>query len=168
MIFWYFDLKVCNQLYYTNEKLDSIIFNQIEKYLSEVTNRFHKNALTRLRISAHRLHIETGRHRRYEKELKAYVNTPKEERKCCTCPEEIEDEYHFLFRCTRNHNLRRIFYKEVSKKHTTFSESNEKEKIKILFDCTDTETIKKFAKFVYQSFHIKSKRTGFDKCESNI
>ena len=36
-----------------------------EKYLDSIDNRHHNAALTKLKISAHRLHIETGRHKRY-------------------------------------------------------------------------------------------------------
>ena len=56
----------------------------------------HKFALTKLRISAHKLHIETGGYKKYDKVTKAYVNTPKEERTCSSCTNKIEDEYHFL------------------------------------------------------------------------
>ena len=37
-----------------------------EKYLDFIDNRQHMAALTKLRISAHRLHIETGRYKRYD------------------------------------------------------------------------------------------------------
>ena len=47
---------------------------KIEPYPNLVENS-SQNALTRLRISAHSLHIETGRYKRYDKELKAYTNT---------------------------------------------------------------------------------------------
>ena len=73
---------------------------KMEPYLNLVENRSHKNGSTRLRISVHSLHIETGCYKRYEKDLKAYTNTPKGERKCPIHTDDIEDEYHFLFMCT--------------------------------------------------------------------
>ena len=42
---------------------------EFEKYLSWVKDR-HKFALTKLRISAHRLHVETGRYKKYDKKMK--------------------------------------------------------------------------------------------------
>ena len=42
-----------------------------EPYLNLVEKRSHKNALTRLRISAHSLHIETRRYKRYDNDVKA-------------------------------------------------------------------------------------------------
>ena len=74
-----------------------------------VENRAHKNSLTRLRISAQSLHIETGRYKRYDKDIKAYTNTSRAERKCPVCTDDIEDEYHFLFKCTNNKKLRNSF-----------------------------------------------------------
>ena len=47
-----------------------------ENYLDFIDNRQHKAALTKLRISAHRLHIETGRYKRYDYNLRRYINNP--------------------------------------------------------------------------------------------
>ena len=45
---------------------------------------------TKLRISGHKLAIETGRH----------SGTPREERKCTLCNlKEVETEFHFLLTC---------------------------------------------------------------------
>ena len=43
---------------------------KFENYL-QIKDRQHKAALTKLRISAHKLHIETGRYKKYDKELKS-------------------------------------------------------------------------------------------------
>ena len=51
--------------------------------------------LTKLRISAHFLAIETGR----------YNNTPKEHRFCKHCPTSVENEYHFILYCSKFDNL---------------------------------------------------------------
>ena len=64
-----------------------------ETYLTEVTNSKHRIAMTKLRLSGHRLEIETGR----------YSNTAAETRLCSYCQftgqETVEDEMHFLLRC---------------------------------------------------------------------
>ena len=73
----------------------------------QIKDRKRRAALTNLRISAHKLHTETGRYKKYDQELKKYTNIPKDERRCQTCPNEVEDEYHFLFKCQRNLALRR-------------------------------------------------------------
>ena len=95
---WLRDVSECNKLEFYSDIKSKF---KIEPYLNLVENRSHKNALTRLRISAHSLHIETGcilkRYKRYDKDLKAYTNTPRGKRKCPICTGDIEDEYHFLF-----------------------------------------------------------------------
>ena len=59
-----------------------------EDYLHQVTNTRHRIALTKLRLSNHKLAIETGRYSRPFKKP--------EERICPICKIEMEDEYHFL------------------------------------------------------------------------
>ena len=69
----------------------------IERYLTYITNITHRTDLTRLRLSSHSLHIETGRHN----------STPRENRKCTFCrTDAIEDETHFLIRCPIYQNIR--------------------------------------------------------------
>ena len=62
-----------------------------EDYLHQVTNTRHRIALTKLRLSNHKLAIETGRYSRAFKKP--------EERICPICKVEMEDEYHFLNIC---------------------------------------------------------------------
>ena len=85
-----------------------------ENYLDFIDNRQHKTALTKLRISAHRLHTETRRYKRYDYNLRRYINTPREERTCSVCVYEIEDKYHFLFECEKNKALRKEFYRKTT------------------------------------------------------
>ena len=59
-------------------------------------NRKHKTALTKLRISAHRLHIEKGRYKRYDNNLKQNVTTPIEQRTCSVWRGQVKIEYQFL------------------------------------------------------------------------
>ena len=59
-----------------------------EDYLHQVTNTQHRIALTKLRLSNHKLAIERGRHSRPFKKPA--------ERICPICKIEMEDEYHFL------------------------------------------------------------------------
>ena len=62
-------------------------------------NPFGKT-LVNLRISSHKLRIETGRH----------DNTPRDIRLCnlCNC-NRIEDETHFLLDCPRFSSIRDVF-----------------------------------------------------------
>ena len=70
-----------------------------EDYLHQVTNTRHRIALTKLRLSNHKLAIETGRYSRPSKKPA--------ERTCPICKIEMEDEYHFLYGLlTRKNDVR--------------------------------------------------------------
>ena len=75
----------------------------LEKYLTILNNFHYKRSICRLRISSRRLQIETGRYR----------NVPRDERICQKCSEnEIEDEVHFLIKCSETRWLENnYFYK---------------------------------------------------------
>ena len=76
-----------------------------ENYLSIVTNAKHRAALTKLRISAHNLEIETGR----------YKKIPSSSRKCTVCDQnKVEDEMHFLLECKLYENERTQMFKEIN------------------------------------------------------
>eukprot|EP00732_Lithocolla_globosa_P001139 Lithocolla_globosa_v1_NODE_518_length_3838_cov_6.179752.p1 type:complete len:838 gc:universal NODE_518_length_3838_cov_6.179752:2520-7(-) len=70
-----------------------------EPYLEIVGNRFHRAALARLRCGTHDLRIERGR----------YTNpkTPADQRFCeCCTSGSVEDEFHFLMKCSLYADLR--------------------------------------------------------------
>ena len=75
-----------------------------EKYLDIVMNPDYRKALTKLRISDHKLEIETGR----------YQLVPSEQRKCKQCKHgSVEDEIHFLFICNKHDQLRSSLWQSV-------------------------------------------------------
>ena len=63
-----------------------------EKYLYLVENVKHRQSLTRFRLSSHSLSIETGRHRRIERDSRI----------CPFCVDIVEDEVHFLLEHYKN------------------------------------------------------------------
>ncbi len=69
-----------------------------ESYLQYIKNTKHCNALTKLRVSSHKLRIETGR----------YEKIPPEKRTCSLC-NVPETEIHFLIECHKNHCNRQTF-----------------------------------------------------------
>ena len=75
----------------TYRKFKAIENYECEDYLRQVTNIRHWITLTKLRLSNHKLAIETGRYvRPYKKP---------EEGICPTCKKDVEDEIHFLTLC---------------------------------------------------------------------
>ena len=67
-----------------------------EKYLTEIRNISIRQQVTKFWLSNHKLAIETGRHEGVERD----------ERVCPFCPNEVEDEVHFLLKCPILKHLR--------------------------------------------------------------
>jgi hypothetical protein len=70
-------------------------------YLDIISAEKFRTALTRLRVSSHRLAVETGRWHKPN-------SIPYELRKCTVC-DVLEDEYHFMLECSSYTNLRNIY-----------------------------------------------------------
>ena len=73
---------------------------QVAGYITAIKNTHQRISVTKLRLSAHKLNIETGR----------YTNTPRENRICTFCNDNaVEDETHFLRDCTLYNKIRESF-----------------------------------------------------------
>ena len=121
---------------------------ELEKYLLNVKNRQYRVALTKLRISAHSLHIETGR---YHKPMKTPVN----DRICLHCDLGIiENEEHFLLSCTKYDALRNKMINEILEVLPTFLLLANKDKVLLMLDCYkgDMEISNIVSKCVYAAF----------------
>ena len=71
-----------------------------EKYINEIRNLNYRRSITKFRISAHRLKIETMR----------YIKLDRSERLCTKCSTgAIEDEQHFLMECSKFNAFRNRF-----------------------------------------------------------
>lgn len=74
------------------------------EYLNHILYDKHRKALSRLRLSSHRLRIESGR---YDKKC------PINERKCIYCnSNDVEDECHFVLVCDFYTELRKLYIKQ--------------------------------------------------------
>ena len=76
-------------------------------YLDLTRKNPFRKTLVKLRISSHKLRIETGR----------YDNIPRDERLCnlCNC-NRIEDETHFLLDCPSFSSIREMFFSKLESK----------------------------------------------------
>ena len=114
----------------------------MELYLTEVTNTKHRCALTKLRLSAHRLEIETGRYS---------GNTLAENRFCTYCQfegrEVVEDETHFLITCPMYENIRENMFPSHILQDDNMTDQQKFVEIMTNYDAKNT------AKFVYQAFN---------------
>ena len=73
-------------------------------YLEALNVKIFRVAMTKLRVSSHRLEIEVGRCARSNR-------THIDERKCRYC-NKLEDEFHFLLECTLYVELRKKYIKK--------------------------------------------------------
>ena len=94
---WYADITDSRILYYYKHVKTTFGY---EHYLDKIVNPKLRSVLTKLRISAHNLRVETGRYGRNRLE--------RNERKCLICANsnDIEDEYHFIILCNVYNDLR--------------------------------------------------------------
>jgi hypothetical protein len=80
---------------------------ELSPYLLILDNQKHRHALTKLRLSSHKLNIEKGRHR----------NISREDRKCLMCSRnDLKDEYHFVLVCDAYKSLRKNIYQKYIQK----------------------------------------------------
>ena len=86
--------------------IDSLIKHdyKISSYLDLIRNSANRKDLVKIRISNHKLMIETGR----------YNQTSRNNRFCPICSSGIiGDEVHFLFHCPKYSIPRKKFYNQI-------------------------------------------------------
>ena len=115
---------------------------QFEKYL-DILPINKRAALSRLRLSSHKLLIETGRYsnRRLERN----------ERKCTFCDmNDLEDEYHFVLVCPLYADLRQKYIKKYFYKKPSVHKFIE------LMSTKNNSILKNLSKFVLEAFKCRS------------
>ena len=111
---------------------------KFENYLLH-KNRKERVALTKLRISDHKLMIEVGRH----------TDIPREQRFCHMCENEIEDEEHFTTTC-RIYGTLNGFWNKIRDKYPQTSQLSNKEKFIFLMTQEDHEITSELLKKNYE------------------
>ena len=115
-----------------------------ENYLK--TNNYSlRNAITKLRISAHNLPIETGR----------YTNTPREDRICPLCKVGVGNELHYLLECTNNNlvNNRNEILNKIKDDDPAFGDLNKAQPMKFILT-RDTDQLKYTGLLCYKTLKI--------------
>ena len=112
-----------------------------EKYLGDTSNIKHRQAVTKFRISSHRLPVESGRY-----------NIPFDKRTCKLCNlNEVGNEHHYLMQCS-NTLLKEIRYSFIQKLHqiiSSFSLFNGQDLFLYIISMKDRSITKLVAKFCY-------------------
>ena len=97
--------------------------------------------MTRYRISAHTLGIETGRYK--------HPVTPLCERKCKYCESnEIDDEKHFILRCDTFKIKRQCFMSRMNALYSNFNNLSSDQQLKFILCPSTVESAKCVSKFL--------------------
>ena len=110
-----------------------------EKYLDNIVENKFRTALTRFRLSSHRLAIETGR----------FQNLPRDERLCTHCKTIIENEYHFLLTCPLYRDIRLKYLKPYFCRWPTIHKFDQ------LMSTTSAKCTLNLSKYVYFAMKLK-------------
>lgn len=116
----------------------------MENYL-KVNDYENRKAISKLRTSSHHLRIETGR----------WTNVAREHRICIQCRQNtVEDEYHFLFDCSRHISERNISFEKIKNKTNIdlFDTPQRTENLQLLFKSNSICSLNILGKFIRNSF----------------
>jgi len=115
-----------------------------ETYLYDINNFEIRKAITQLRISSHKLNIETGR----------YYNVAPDQRFCPFCPKHIEDEFHFLMECSRYAILRNELFTFLESSTADFKRLDATDRFVYIFGCHDSHNAR-IGKYIKDCFAIR-------------
>ncbi len=119
------------------EHCSTEIFQTLEHqpYLDIIAVRKFRVALTKLRVSSHRLEIEAGRWHKP-------ISTPFDMRKCHIC-NVLEDEFHFVILCPLYNDLRMKYIPNYYRQRYTLIQ---------LFNSDNKNLYQEFSNLYLQSF----------------
>ena len=115
-----------------------------EKYLNEIKNEAVRQSLTKFRLSNHILSIEKGRH--------TTPKTPKEVRFCPFCPNNVEDEIHFLLSCPVYRIPRSDMINAMTNENPSFCQKSEKHQFVELMNPKNAQRV---SKVIHNLFEIR-------------
>ena len=117
----------------------------LEPYIEVISIKKHRNALEKLRLSDHKLKIQSGRQTR--------PIIPRELRRCSYCPQTVEDEAHFLFECIEDQELKSIFYNKLISVFPDINDiTNKQMKYKAVMKIQDPDLLKSLGYLVHKLF----------------
>ena len=121
-----------------------------ERYLGEVKNQAHRKAMTKIRLSCHRLQIESGRY--------TVPKTPREQRFCTKCKAQntihLDDEINFLLHCPILNDLRSTLMDIVNSYCKNFNHLTDLNKVIYLLN-SEGDVCRAVAKFCHDGLQLK-------------
>ena len=114
---------------------------KVEPYIENICNRSQRSWLSRYRVSAHNLRIETGRY--------TCPVTPPQKRVCLFCDNnEIDTEEHFVLKCQTFSLKRNCFFGRMSALIPGFTDMCARDKLLTILCPAKTEVAKTVSKFL--------------------
>ena len=112
-------------------------------YLTTLKNPSHRIGMTKMRISAHKFPIETGR----------YVKIQRKDRMCPFGCGVVGDEIHYLLQCKHPFlfNVQKPLIENISKIHPEILQMDEHEKGKFILNSSDLHTLNLVGKLCHES-----------------
>jgi len=121
----------------------------METYLTAINSFEIRKEFTKFRVSSHRLLIEKGRH------FKPKI--PLEQRLCVQCnSNEIEDEIHFLLKCSKYNKEREELMTILKSKSPLLENLNIIDQFQWIMSNTDSDIILALANYIYKAMKIKN------------
>lgn len=122
----------------------SIASFQFQPYLEHLNVTKFSQAITKLRVSSHRLEIESGRWVRPH-------SIPVNDRKCSVC-QLLEDEYHFVIECPIYIDLRRKYIPSYYYRRPSMLKFLE------LVNTNNIRYLKNLGSFIYHAFKTRTEQ----------
>ena len=119
----------------------------IEPYLCLVNKAKYRHAIAKLRCSSHNLEIERCRH--------TIPKTHVVDRKCLLC-NDVEDERHFVLKCTVNVLQRQYFFQKVTTIYHDFMLLDDEDKFGLIMTSCEPQCLNWLGKFLHESFIIRN------------
>lgn len=152
--FWHDTIFDDSKSIYGNKLRNYRVFKNTfrrEEYLDSLYHFPYRSQLARLRLSSHKLYIETGRQDNTTQRL------PPEKRICRFCNHDVcEDEFHFLLICPSYQDQRHNLFENIISFFPIFKDLNLKDKYIWLLANVDTNIIYYVAKYVTSAFALRS------------
>ena len=123
-----------------------------ETYLKTVKDRKIRVQYTKLKLSDHNLEIESGRHKKIERQ----------QRFCSSCNSyNIGDELHFLFECSELYLIRAVFFQKILKRYPDLNNLDKQQKFIFLCTSERKKDTREFSKYISELFNEKYRLAHF-------
>ena len=121
--------------------------HNMESYLISIKDIRKRALISRMRISAHTLEIEVGRHK--------YPKTPADQRFCKKCSTVVEDEKHFIIACPAYSSASQPLISYILTMCPNFGSVVDSDKLIWLMTADDPFIIAQLANFIGKASNIR-------------